>query len=305
MTKEGGEGGEGGSLWNAGCMAVNVVSSVSIALILKALFLSNTAVPVTGLVVFHMFCAMVLTHTLHWRGWFVVPDVDWGFISVYSLVQGMAIVCSNINLQYNSIGVYQMSKLAVIPVMVFTETVLKWREVPSLQIGVSLFIVMIGVGLATVHDVTVTMVGLFWASLAVFSIASVQIMGGRQKQQSLSPLQLLHISTGPTALMLSIATPYMDNLPLFYAHGLTNYELFLIVLSGVVSVAINFTVLAIIGDTSPVTYQVLGHLKSVSLLIVGTLMFKSPISPLQFFGICLALIGTARYGQLKVGKPSK
>jgi solute carrier family 35 protein E3 len=278
---------------------------VSIALVLKALFLSNSTVPVTGLVVFHMFCAMMLTHTLHWRGWFVVPDVDWGFISVYSLVQGMAIVCSNINLQYNSIGVYQMSKLAVIPVMVFTETLLKWREVPSLQIGISLFIVMIGVGLATVHDVTVTVVGLFWASLAVVSIASVQIMGGRQKQQSLSPLQLLHISTGPTALILSVATPYMDNLPLFYAHGLTSYELFLVVLSGILSVAINFTVLAIIGDTSPVTYQVLGHLKSVSLLVVGTLLFKSPISLLQFFGICLALVGTARYGHLKVGKPSK
>jgi len=152
-----------------------------------------------------------------------------------------------------------MSKLAVIPVMAFTETILKWREPPSFEIALSLVIVMFGVGLATVHDITVTMIGLFWASAAVLSIASVQILSGRQKQQSLTPLQLLHVTTGPTALLLIAATPYMDNLPYFYTHGLSTYDLILIIFSGLLSVAINFTVLVIIGDTSPVTYQVLGH----------------------------------------------
>jgi len=243
---------------------------------------------------------MLLTNTLLWRGWFVVPDVDWSFLSIYSTFQGLAIVCSNTNLQFNSIGIYQMSKLAVIPVMVFTETALRWREVPSIQIGISLVVVMFGVGLATIHDVTVTMIGLFWAAAAVISIAAVQILSGRQKQQSLSPLQLLHVSTGPTALLLLIVTPYTDNLPAFFAKGLTTYEFILVIVSGILSVVINFTVLTIIGDTSPVTYQVLGHLKSVSLLVVGTILFRAPISFLQFIGIVVALVGTARYGQLKL-----
>lgn len=282
-------------------MGINVFSSVSIALVLKALFLSNSAIPMTGLVVFHMLCASLLTNTLLWRGWFVVPDVDWTFLSLYATFQGLAIVCSNTNLQYNSIGLYQMSKLAVIPVMVTVETVLGWREVPSIQIAVSLVVVMVGVGMATVHDITVTLIGLFWASAAVLSIASIQILSGRQKQQSLSPLQLLHVSTGPTAILLLLVTPYTDNLAAFYLRGLTFYELNLVIISGILSVVINFTVLTIIGDTSPVTYQVLGHLKSVSLLIVGTLMFRAPISLLQFLGICIALLGTARYGQLKLG----
>jgi len=281
-------------------MGVNVFSSVSIALVLKGLFLSNSTIPVTGLVVFHMICAMLLTTTLLRLEWFVVPDVDWNFLALYSTFQGLAIVCSNTNLQFNSIGLYQMSKLAVIPVMVLTETLLRWREIPSFQITISLIVVMIGVGLATVHDVTVTMIGLLWAAAAVVSIASVQILSGRQKQQNISPLQLLHVSTGPTALLLLIATPYTDNLGEFFMHGLTLYELILVILSGIFSVIVNFTVLTIIGDTSPVTYQVLGHLKSVSLLVAGTALFHAPITPLQFTGIVIALVGTARYGQLKL-----
>jgi multidrug transporter EmrE-like cation transporter len=38
------------------------------------------------------------------------------------------------------------------------------------------------------------------------------------------------------------------------------------------------------------------------LLVVGTILFRSPITPLQFFGIVIALLGTVRYGQLKIGK---
>eukprot|EP00009_Paramoeba_aestuarina_P000439 CAMPEP_0201513088 /NCGR_PEP_ID=MMETSP0161_2-20130828/5203_1 /ASSEMBLY_ACC=CAM_ASM_000251 /TAXON_ID=180227 /ORGANISM="Neoparamoeba aestuarina, Strain SoJaBio B1-5/56/2" /LENGTH=315 /DNA_ID=CAMNT_0047909165 /DNA_START=138 /DNA_END=1085 /DNA_ORIENTATION=+ len=286
-------------------MALNVFSSSSIALVLKALFISNAQIPVTGLVVFHMFCAMCLTYTLYFRGWFTIPDVDWKFLIIYSTFQGLAIVCSNTNLQYNSIGMYQMSKLAVIPVIVFAETLLRWRDPPNLQVASALIFVVFGVGLATVHDVTVTTEGLFWAGAAVTSIASVQILSGRLKQQSLTPLQLLHLSTGPTAALLIVCTPYMDNLSAFFARGLTNYEALLVIASGVLSVVINFTVLTIIGETSPVTYQVLGHLKSISLLVVGTILFKDPISNLQFWGIVIALAGTARYGQLKVGGGGK
>jgi hypothetical protein len=82
------EGGScGGQVAGILSMSINVFSSVSIALVLKALFLSNNTVPVTGLVVFHMFCAMMLTHSLHARGWFVVPDVDWYFLLIYSTFQ--------------------------------------------------------------------------------------------------------------------------------------------------------------------------------------------------------------------------
>eukprot|EP00008_Paramoeba_atlantica_P008611 CAMPEP_0201491564 /NCGR_PEP_ID=MMETSP0151_2-20130828/30279_1 /ASSEMBLY_ACC=CAM_ASM_000257 /TAXON_ID=200890 /ORGANISM="Paramoeba atlantica, Strain 621/1 / CCAP 1560/9" /LENGTH=162 /DNA_ID=CAMNT_0047877971 /DNA_START=39 /DNA_END=524 /DNA_ORIENTATION=+ len=153
---------EGGNYKNLLVMATNVFSSVSIALVLKALFISNGHVPITGLVVFHMLCAMVLTHFLYFLGWFTIPDVDWTFLGLYSIFQGLAIVCSNTNLQHNSIGLYQMSKLAVIPVMVSVETLLRWRELPSVQIAIALVSVMGGVGLATVHDVTVTFDGLFW-----------------------------------------------------------------------------------------------------------------------------------------------
>jgi solute carrier family 35 protein E3 len=283
-------------------MTLNIISSVSIALVLKALFISNPAVPVTTLVVFHMCCAMAMTHYLHWKGWFEEVQVDGTFLALYSFFQGAAIVASNTNLLYNSIGVYQMSKLAVIPTIAIVETVLRWREPPNFPVSMALLVVVIGVGLATVHDVTLSFIGSLWAIAAILCIASVQILSSRQKQNNLTPLQLLHYGTGPTAVMLILVIPFTDNMSSFYQHGLSAYELLLVVLSGIISVSINMTVLMIIGETSPITYQVIGQLKSISLLVAGALLFPTPISAIQLVGIVLAVAGSARYGFLKIAK---
>jgi solute carrier family 35, member E3 len=292
---------EGWNLLGMATMATNVLSSVSIALCLKALFLSNSDIPMSGLVVFHMFCSMVLTNVLYFFGWFEIPTINWPFLLAYSAAQALAIVTSNINLMHNSIGTYQMSKLAVIPVIATIETTFRLREPPSYNVVIALLVVMVGVGLATVHDVEITFSGFLWAMTAVMMIASVQILTGRQKQQNLSALQLLHLSTGISIIFLLVATSYLENLSSFFARGISAYELVLVVLSGLLSVSVNVTVLFIIAGTSPITYQVLGHLKSISLIVVGTILFRSPMSPLQLLGIVIALVGTARYGQLKLG----
>ena len=135
-----------------------------------------------------------------------------------------------------------MSKLAVIPVIASIETVFRLRELPSLQTGLALVVVMFGVGLATVHDVELSLEGVMWALVAVLMIASVQILTGRQKQQNLSALQLLHLSTGISIIILLFATSYLDDLSSFFARGINGYELFLVVLSGVLSVSVNVTV---------------------------------------------------------------
>jgi hypothetical protein len=78
---------EGWNLLGMATMATNVLSSVSIALCLKALFLSNSDIPMSGLVVFHMFCSMVLTNVLYFFGWFEIPTINWPFLLAYSAAQ--------------------------------------------------------------------------------------------------------------------------------------------------------------------------------------------------------------------------
>eukprot|EP00009_Paramoeba_aestuarina_P011369 CAMPEP_0201540552 /NCGR_PEP_ID=MMETSP0161_2-20130828/71004_1 /ASSEMBLY_ACC=CAM_ASM_000251 /TAXON_ID=180227 /ORGANISM="Neoparamoeba aestuarina, Strain SoJaBio B1-5/56/2" /LENGTH=294 /DNA_ID=CAMNT_0047948029 /DNA_START=542 /DNA_END=1426 /DNA_ORIENTATION=- len=289
-------------------MSLNVVSTVCIALVLKQLFLLNPTIPITGLVVFHILCACLMANVLWFFGWFRLPpfgDVNWKYLLTYSVFQGLAIATANANLEHNSIGFYQISKMAVIPVTILAETLLGWRKIPNAAVLMSLVVLLVGVGLVTGDDVQITTDGTFWALFSVFSITSVQLLVSQQKENNLSPFQLLHLSTIPSATNLMIISYFVDDLRGAVERGLTKNEFVLLMLSGVLSVSINLTSLMIIGEASPVTYQVIGHLKTISLIISGTILFKVPVANIQIVGIILALAGTARYGQLKLQQKNR
>ena len=86
--------------------------------------------------------------------------------------------------------------------------------------------------MVSVQDVTVNLVGFGWAILAVFSVSTVQLLAGRQKQYQMTPLQLLHISIPFSLVTLSIFSYYQDDIPAFLSHGVTTKSKALILFSG-------------------------------------------------------------------------
>lgn len=68
-----------------------------------------------------------------------------------------------------------------------------------------------------------------------------------------------------------------------------------IVLSCLISVSVNFSTFLVIGKTSPVTYQVLGHLKTCLVLAFGYVLLHDPFSWRNIFGILIALVGMILY----------
>lgn len=68
-----------------------------------------------------------------------------------------------------------------------------------------------------------------------------------------------------------------------------------IVLSCLISVSVNFSTFLVIGKTSPVTYQVLGHLKTCLVLAFGYVLLHDPFSWRNIFGILIALVGMVLY----------
>jgi solute carrier family 35 protein E3 len=70
---------------------------------------------------------------------------------------------------------------------------------------------------------------------------------------------------------------------------------FFIVLSCLISVSVNFSTFLVIGKTSPVTYQVLGHLKTCLVLAFGYLLLKDAFSWRNILGILVAVIGMVLY----------
>jgi solute carrier family 35 protein E3 len=58
---------------------------------------------------------------------------------------------------------------------------------------------------------------------------------------------------------------------------------------------VNFSTFLVIGKTSPVTYQVLGHLKTCLVLAFGYVLLRDPFSWRNILGILIAVVGMVLY----------
>lgn len=68
-----------------------------------------------------------------------------------------------------------------------------------------------------------------------------------------------------------------------------------IVLSCLIAVSVNFSTFLVIGKTSPVTYQVLGHLKTCLVLGFGYTLLHDPFTARNIIGILIAILGMGLY----------
>lgn len=65
--------------------------------------------------------------------------------------------------------------------------------------------------------------------------------------------------------------------------------------SCLIAISVNFSTFLVIGKTSPVTYQVLGHLKTCLVLAFGYILLEDPFRWRNVCGILIALIGMILY----------
>ncbi|XP_073114515.1 UDP-xylose transporter 3 isoform X2 [Elaeis guineensis] len=216
----------------------------------------------------------------------------------FGILNGISIGLLNLSLGFNSVGFYQMTKLAIIPCTVLLET-LFFRKRFSRSIQLSLLVLLFGVGIATVTDLQLNMLGSVLSLLAIFTTCIAQIMTNTiQKRFKVSSTQLLYQSSPYQALTLFIIGPFLDGLLTnqnVFAFNYTPQVLVFIVLSCLISVSVNFSTFLVIGKTSPVTYQVLGHLKTCLVLAFGYVLLHDPFSWRNILGILIAVVGMILY----------
>ncbi|XP_022755528.1 UDP-xylose transporter 3-like isoform X2 [Durio zibethinus] len=216
----------------------------------------------------------------------------------FGILNGISIGLLNLSLGFNSVGFYQMTKLAIIPCTVLLETFF-FRKKFSRNIQLSLAILLLGVGVATVTDLQLNLLGSILSLLAVVTTCIAQIMTNTiQKKFKVSSTQLLYQSCPYQAITLFIIGPFLDGLLTnqnVFAFKYTPQVLFFIVLSCLISVSVNFSTFLVIGKTSPVTYQVLGHLKTCLVLAFGYVLVHDPFSWRNILGILIAVFGMVLY----------
>ncbi|KAF5739266.1 UDP-galactose transporter 2-like [Tripterygium wilfordii] len=295
---------------DVGAWAMNVVSSVGIIMANKQLMSANGyaftfATTLTG---FHFAVTALVGLVSNATGLSASKHVPMWELLWFSIVANMSITGMNLSLMLNSVGFYQISKLSMIPVVCVMEWILHNKHY-SREVKMAVIVVVIGVGVCTVTDVKVNAKGFICACVAVLSTSLQQIsIGSLQKKYSIGSFELLSKTAPIQALSLLVLGPFVD----YYLSGkfITTYKMssgaiLFILLSCCLAVFCNMSQYLCIGRFSAVSFQVLGHMKTVCVLTLGWLLFDSELTFKNIMGMTIAVVGMVIYSwAVEVGKNS-
>lgn len=204
------------------------------------------------------------------------------------------------------------------------------EETASKKVKGSLVLVLFGVGIATITDVQLNFIGTMFGILAVLSTAQYQIwQGTKQREAKLNGMQCAASVAYVQIIFGAICTVIFEgkNLISFLSerHGTFaslmassddisdtikkhdqdeyTYLYELILLSCFLAVSVNVHSFSMIGKTSAVTWQVVGHGKTCLILVSGYIM--TPIANFDLFvknvtGVMIAMLGVILYSNLKL-----
>ncbi|XP_057419530.1 UDP-rhamnose/UDP-galactose transporter 4 isoform X1 [Lotus japonicus] len=278
----------------------NVVTSVGIILVNKALMGTygfSFATTLTGL---HFATTTLLTSFLKWMGYIQTSHLPLPDLIKYVLFANFSIVGMNVSLMWNSVGFYQIAKLSMIPVSCFLEIVLdNVRYSRDTKLSISL--VLLGVAVCTVTDVSVNAKGFMAAAVAVWSTALQQYyVHFLQRKYSLGSFNLLGHTAPVQATSLLLVGPFLDYWLTSKRVDAYNYGLisiFFITLSCTIAVGTNLSQFICIGRFSAVSFQVIGHMKTILVLILGFIFFgKEGLNVQVIIGMAIAILGMIWYG---------
>ncbi|XP_028782272.1 UDP-xylose transporter 3 isoform X2 [Neltuma alba] len=290
--------GERFQLGTVGALTLSVVSSVSIVICNKALMSSLHFNFATTLTSWHLLVTFCSLHVALKMRFFEHKPFEQKAVMGFGILNGISIGLLNLSLGFNSVGFYQMTKLAIIPCTVLLETLFLGKKF-SKRVQFSLCVLLLGVGIATVTDLELNALGSFLSLLAVIATCVAQIMTNTiQKKFKVTSTQLLYQSCPYQSATLLISGPYLDKLltnQSVFAFKYTTEVTAFIILSCLISISVNFSTFLVIGKTSPVTYQVLGHLKTCLVLAFGYILLRNPFSWRNILGILIALVGMILY----------
>lgn len=289
----------------------NVITATGIVFANKAVF---------SIYNFHYTYCLTLIHTLTtmvgMQGFLrlkmfepkVVPRLK--LLPLAAAYVGYIVLC-NLNLNINPVGFYQITKIAVAPAVLAIDFLVYGRKA-SRRVTASVLVVCLGVGMATITDpqLSSNMAGLAAGFGSVGATALYQIWAGsRQKELAMGSMQLLHQYVPLAAGLLAILVPIFEPVgwldrgkDTILGYEFSAGSVAAIAVSSVLGLLVNLSTFLVIGATSSLTYNVVGHVKTVLILSGGVLFFGDTMPPKKMAGIAAAMGGIIWYSQIKLSE---
>eukprot|EP00762_Andalucia_godoyi_P007458 ANDGO_07825.mRNA.1 UDP-galactose transporter 2 len=217
----------------------------------------------------------------------------------------LSILSMNWTLETNTVSFYQLTKLLMVPSQCLMQFITV-GSLPNQETLASLVLLVLGLAGIFVTDLSTSMVGFLCASTAVISttVAQSNVQTTQTTHGVGSLLYLRHISYYQT-IIAAIAALITD-LPRFDSTPFASpMFVFLFLLSCCMAFLVNACSFVLIGKFSALTYQVIGHSKTVLVLAIGFVVFGNPLTFRGAIGLIVAGAGVWWYTAIKVRPPSK
>jgi solute carrier family 35, member E3 len=290
----------------------NLVLALVLVYCNKTLFVEYKWTFPTFLTAFHFAATFVAVRLTLWmQGVQETYPLTIGERLSYGCSLAMAIVFSNLSLMWNSVGFYQLTKLMATPTVAALEYFVLKKPV-SLLTAASLVLVIIGIGSTVQQTVSASTMGVFSAVMGIATASYTQIYASFLLQQEWiikrTPMQIMSESFPFAFLTILVLVPFMDDVT--SETGLLYYEwtpgaIAFVLCSSAAAFLSHVTATMMLGAFSALTFQALGHAKTVLILFIGIFIFGDLLTVRLLVGSVLALSGLALYSYSKQVKPPK
>ncbi|KAF4666132.1 hypothetical protein FOL47_004245 [Perkinsus chesapeaki] len=287
-----------------GYMALNFVTSTSIIWINKLAY-NNGFTWATTLTVMHFLVTFIGLCLCVMSGQFAYKPISVRSVLPLCVAFCGFVVFNNLSLQYNTVGTYQLMKVMTTPVIVVIQYICYSTTLPLIQL-LALVPICLGVILATATSVEVNPLGIFFGVAGILSTSLYQIwVKTKQDELKCSSQQLLLYQAPLSALMLMLVVPMADDITTLMRFDWYTYAGCLVIASSGMAFLVNLSIFLVIGKTSPISYNVLGHAKLVVILSSGYIAFGEPYTLPNLLGVGLTVFGIVSYTHLKMAQARK
>ena len=228
-------------------------------------------------------------------------DLPRGRLGAFVGVASTSIISLNLSLMMNHVGFYQLCKLLQIPAVALLEFAFFGKQV-SWALARAIGIVMLGVGVATVQETSMNFWGTIVAMIAVLSTSGQQILVSRlQSEYGIGSNDLLGRTAPLMAASMLLIGPFLDQVitgSFVTEYYWTRESLFFLTASCLLAIWVNISQYMCIGTFSALSFQVIGHVKTVFIFFFGWLLFDIPVTWNNITGGLISIGGIAYYSHV-------
>lgn len=263
----------------------------------------------TTLCALHYLTSGFYTWTSTMMGFTRKATMPWKDLVRFTLTANISIVSLNMSLMLNKVGFYQIAKLSIVPFVCLVERFWLGKTF-SKQSLASVATVIFGVAIVTLTDLEMAdnTLGLIIAAVSVVTSGLQQVFCRElQKNNKLSGVELLSVTAPAQGLSLLLVGPFLD-FGLMNAwvldYSWTPAAVLFLSISCFLAVGVNLSQFVCLGRVSAVTYQVVGHSKTILVLLGSSLFLGEVITPRQGGGMVIAVMGMIAYNYTKTQEDS-